>query len=59
MNSPADAHAHDELRKAEKDGHISQDDIKRHEDELQKLTDRHISLIDAESKKKETDLLEV
>ena len=52
-------HAHDELRKAEKDGHISQDDIKRHEEELQKLTDRHIFLIDAESKKKEADLLEV
>ena len=52
-------HAHDELRKAEKDGHISQDDIKRHEEELQKLTDQHIALIDAESKKKEADLLEV
>ncbi|MBI5947653.1 MAG: ribosome recycling factor [Chloroflexi bacterium] len=52
-------HAHDELRKAEKDGHISQDDIKRHEEELQKITDQHISVIDAEGKKKETELLEV
>jgi len=51
-------HAHDELRKAEKEG-ISKDDIKRHEDDLQKLTDGHIATIDAEAKKKEADLLEV
>lgn len=51
-------HAHDDLRKAEKDGSVSQDDLKRHEDELQKLTDRHIATIDAESKKKEAELLE-
>lgn len=51
-------HAHDDLRKAEKDGSVSQDDLKRHEDELQKLTDGHIATIDAESKKKETELLE-
>ena len=52
-------HAHDELRKAEKDGAISQDELKRHEEELQKLTDAHIASIDAESKKKEAELLEV
>jgi ribosome recycling factor len=52
-------HSHDELRKLEKDGHISQDDIKRHEDELQKMTDQHIASIDAEGKKKEAELLEV
>jgi ribosome recycling factor len=52
-------HAHDELRKAEKDGDVSQDDLKRHEDELQKLTDAHIATIDAEGKRKETELLEV
>jgi len=52
-------HANDELKKAEKDGHVSQDDIKRHEDELQKMTDRHIATIDSEGKKKEADLLEV
>lgn len=52
-------HANDELKKAEKDGHVSQDDIKRHEDELQKMTDRHIATIDGEGKKKEADLLEV
>jgi ribosome recycling factor len=52
-------HAHDELRKQEKDGHVSQDDLKRHEDELQKMTDSHIAAIDAEAKKKEAELLEV
>jgi ribosome recycling factor len=51
-------HAHDELRKAEKDG-ISQDEIKRHEEELQKLTDQHVALVDAEAKRKEAELLEV
>ncbi len=52
-------HAHDELRKSEKDGDVSQDDLKRSEDELQKITDRHIAAIDVEAKKKEADLLEV
>src|SRR5512140_2924138 len=41
-------HAHDELRKAEKDGEVSQDDLKRHEEELQKMTDQHVAAIDVE-----------
>ncbi len=52
-------HTHDELRKAEKDGSISQDDLKRQEEELQKITDGHIAVIDREGKKKEGDLLDV
>lgn len=52
-------HAHEELRKAEKDGDVSQDDLRRHEEELQKLTDQHTAVLDAESKRKEADLLEV
>jgi ribosome recycling factor len=52
-------HHHDELRKAEKDGHVSQDDLRRNEEELQKMTDRHIAIIDSEGKKKEAELLEV
>ncbi len=52
-------HAHDELRKAEKEGSVSQDDLKRHEEELQKMTDTHIATIDAEGKRKEAELLEV
>jgi ribosome recycling factor len=50
-------HAHDELRKAERDG-TSKDDIKRHEEDLQKITDEHISAIDAKGRQKEDDLLE-
>ena len=52
-------HAHDELRKTEKDGDVSQDDLKRSEEELQKMTDRHVASIDTEAKRKEADLLEV
>jgi ribosome recycling factor len=52
-------HSHDELRKLEKEGVVSKDDLKRHEDELQRLTDQHIGLIDDEARKKEADLLEV
>ena len=51
-------HVNDALRKAEKDGDVSQDELKRHEDELQKLTDAHISTIDTEAKRKESELLE-
>lgn len=52
-------HAQDDLRKAEKEGAVSQDDLKRHADELQKMTDDHIISIDAEGKRKEAELLEV
>jgi ribosome recycling factor len=52
-------HSHDELRRAEKDGDVSQDDLKRNEEELQKITDAHVAKIDAEARKKETELLEV
>lgn len=52
-------HTNDELRKAEKDGDVSQDELKRHGEELQKLTDRHIAQVDSEAKKKEAELLEV
>lgn len=52
-------HSHDELRKSEKDGDVSQDDLKRAEEELQKITDRHVATIDTEARKKEAELLEV
>ncbi|OAI39166.1 ribosome recycling factor [bacterium SCGC AG-212-C10] len=52
-------HIHDELRKAEKAGELSEDELKRHEDDLQKMTDAHIVSIDAEAKRKEAELLEV
>jgi ribosome recycling factor len=52
-------HAHDELRRLERDGACSQDDLKRHEDELQRMTDSHIATIDGAGKKKEAELLEI
>jgi ribosome recycling factor len=52
-------HAHDELRRLEKDGVVSQDELRRHEEDLQKLTDQHVATVDTEGKKKEGELLEV
>jgi ribosome recycling factor len=49
----------DALRKAQKDGGVSEDDLRRHEEALQKQTDSHVALIDQEAARKETDLLEI
>lgn len=49
----------DALRKAEKEVGLSKDETKRHEEELQKLTDAHVGDVDAEMKRKEAELLEV
>ncbi len=47
--------AMDEVKKAKKDGEIPEDDAKRLEEEIQKLTDKHIGMINkmAEDKEKE------
>ena len=42
-----------------KDDNLSKDDEKRAEDEVQKLTDRFVSEVDAVLKEKEEDLLEI
>jgi ribosome recycling factor len=52
-------HTMDAIRKAEKEEGLSKDDTKRNEDELQKLTDHHVAIVDEELKRKEADLLEV
>jgi ribosome recycling factor len=49
----------DQLRKAEKDGGISQEDERRAQDRLQKLTDQYIKRVDDVAKRKETEVLEV
>jgi ribosome recycling factor len=49
--------ANERLKKLLKDSKISQDDEKRGLDEVQKITDQHIKLIDDVQKKKDTDLL--
>ena len=49
--------ANDKLKKLLKDHGISEDDERRGLDEVQKLTDQHIALIDDLQKKKDGDLL--
>ncbi|MGD1119059.1 MAG: ribosome recycling factor [Dehalococcoidales bacterium] len=48
-----------ELKKLEKDKAVSQDELKRAQDQLQKLTDYHIMEAEKLSKDKERELLEV
>jgi ribosome recycling factor len=47
------------LRKVEKDGHVSKDEVERNIDEMQKLTDRFAAKVDEAAQKKETAILEV
>ncbi len=47
------------LKKSEKDDHISEDDRKHAEKEIQTLTDKHIKEIDALLTKKEKEIMEV
>ena len=49
--------ANDKLKKLLKDHKISQDDERRSLDEVQKITDQHITMIDDIQKKKDGDLL--
>jgi len=49
----------DHLRKAEKDGGISQEDERRAQDRLQKLTDSYVKRVEDVSRSKETEVMEV
>ncbi len=49
--------ANDKLKKLLKDHKISQDDERRSLDEVQKITDQHITMVDDVQKKKDADLL--
>src|SRR4029077_13714309 len=49
--------ANDRLKKLLKDSKISQDDERKGLDEIQKITDNHIKLIDDTQKKKDSELL--
>jgi ribosome recycling factor len=51
--------AHNDMRDFEKEKLISEDELKRGEDELQKLTDRFIEEVAEMGKKKETEIMEV
>jgi ribosome recycling factor len=49
--------ANDRLKKLLKDSKISQDDERRSLDEVQKITDQHVTMIDEIQKKKDSELL--
>jgi ribosome recycling factor len=49
----------DQLKKLKVDGHVSEDDVKRHEKQVQEETDAHIKRINAALEAKEKDLLTV
>lgn len=51
--------SNDKLKKAEREGEISQDDLHRAEAEIQKTTDSHIAEIDEALKRKEAEIMEV
>lgn len=51
--------ANDELKKQQKAGDISEDDQKRGEEEIQKLTDAHVEKINATLEEKEKEILEI
>lgn len=51
--------AHDKLRDREKKKEISEDELKRNTEKLQKLTDRYIEDMDKVGKAKELEILEV
>jgi len=51
--------AHNHLKQFEKSHEITEDDLKRAEAQLQKLTDKYVEEVHAAQKKKETELMEV
>ncbi len=51
--------ANGKLERAEKDSEISEDDLRRSETEIQKITDAHIKEIDDAFKRKEIEIMEV
>ena len=52
-------HALDQLKKLKAEGHVSEDDIKRHEKEIQEETDNHVQKINDALAEKEKELLTV
>lgn len=51
--------ANDDLKKQEKESEISEDDLKRGEEQIQKLTDQNIEQINAVLSAKESEILEI
>jgi ribosome recycling factor len=51
--------ANDELKKLEKNGEITEDELRSYTDDVQKITDEHIAKIDTITKEKEKEIMEV
>ena len=51
--------AHDDLREFEKEKVISEDDLKRGETDLQKLTDKYVEKVDEHGQRKEAEIKEI
>lgn len=51
--------ANDSLKKAEKEKEITSDDLKRSTDEVQKLTDKYVAVIDGRCAAKEKEIMEI
>ena len=51
--------SNEELKKLEKDEHISEDDVKKEHDEIQRITDSFIKKIDEQLEHKEKEIMEV
>ncbi|MBP3952007.1 ribosome recycling factor [Bacillus suaedae] len=51
--------ANDELKKEQKDGEMTEDELRRSTDEVQKQTDKYISQIDVVAEQKEKEIMEV
>lgn len=51
--------ANDHLKKMEKDGNLTKDELTRHEGEVQKITDRFITEVDKMRAAKEAEIMEV
>jgi ribosome recycling factor len=49
----------EELKKLEKDQHMSEDDVKKFHEEIQKLTDAYVAKVDEVLKHKENEIMEV
>ena len=49
----------DKIKKSEKEQHLSEDDVKRLQEEIQKLTDQHIARVDDVLHHKEKEIMEV
>ncbi|MGP4080197.1 ribosome recycling factor [Pseudalkalibacillus sp. R45] len=51
--------ANDELKKLQKDGEMTEDDLRHYSDEVQKVTDRFVTEIDSIAENKEKEIMEV